>query len=329
MQKEINNNTLIKTISDYVDLESIPGNILYAQKLRYKYDCYDLYRIGRFDGIIFDKYGKGIYPHDIAEINGKYIFFYPHIQENKSNKIMEKKIIEIIDKVGFSEQYCRHVWYIAQSKLTGECTVVRATNQDMEPYEIPEIRTVLSNQPNIGAIDIVACENDFILSDNKDRKNDTQPFPPERYRSIFTIYNRTDSCLYWETPADSLGYFAWVNGKDTLRLHMQTTYLEDMKIDDPDYNYDFQKVYRFDISCEDARSFFSKIPKKNYYNDLYNLMRDSIFYFPYIEKYKMKTPDSCYYPKQKIKVMFPVECGYTLITPQKNYHFEDGHFIDK
>ena len=327
-QNKMKREALIKAISDSVDFKLLPEKIMYIVSYRYDYGDYDLYRLGGFEYFFGGVNGEDLFPHDIAEVNGKYLFFYPPFNSGKTGrKETKKKSIEIVEETGIPKlkQRSKYTWYVMQSRLTGKCTVVRAVNTDIESYEIPEVRTVLSNQPSTGDIDIVACNNCFVQGDVHGTLDVPFTFPVS-FSSIFTIYNRKNSCLYWGEP-DSLGYFAWVNGRDTLYLNAKEYYLEDKYIDDPDYNYDSQKAYRFEISSGNAYPFFSKLPMKDFHQHLYSLMRDSVFYIPNVDRYKAGAPDSCYYPKQKIKVMFPVECGFKYRTSDTNYYYEKGNLI--
>lgn len=317
-QTEKNKKSLICAVKECVESGGLSEKVIGVYKSHLNRGDYELYFIRQFEGLVVDE----DFINEIIEWEGRYILLCSNVNTGISEEVESKFTKETVDEVNDL------LFYFVQCRITGKSLLVKAVNRHVEPYEIPEIRefTCSENIFKKNNIEIIATSYSFDALENYVLEEDTLSFFPINYRAEFTIYNRSDSCLFFGSPCDSLGYFAIVNGNDTLYLGAKLAALSDYRIDDPDYIEDPEKFVRFSVTSEGNTDFFSRIEPRNYHQNLLNLLRDSIFYIPY-PFHAGYVNSNCIYPSKKIKVITPIEIVYTFSTPFHSYYCINGSLI--
>lgn len=313
-QQERNKTELINAISQCIDSGEFKGKIIGVYRLDYSYKDHDVYLIGQYYGIAEGE----AYPYEIIQLKDKHVFLF----SNKEKELPHDKVDKIQNELDEIQNNASTAFYFAQCKTSDKNLLVHAVNAYIEPYEIPEIRDFTCSDMLVkkNNIEIIVTDYNFDAVDNYiTTHNDTMLYFPTNYTGIISIYNRTDSCIFFPME-EKYGKFAIVNYKDTLHLSTEEISLADMDIDDPDYKFDKQKITRAIISSEIDLSFFEKlINNDNYEKKILSLLRDSIFYLPNSSEYKEHGDRSFIYPKEKIKVITPIEAKYTFVTPKYRY----------
>ncbi len=311
-QEDKNKKDLIDAVKKCINSGELPGKLVEVHRSHIdRGDC-ELYFIRQFGGLIVD---EG-FLNEIIEWKGKKILLCSNVDTGISEEVVDKLTEEIVDSAWNST-----VFFFIQCKTTGKSLLVKPANRRVEIYEIPEIREFTCSEDIYikENIEIIATSYSFDAFDNYVLGEDTLKYFPIRYEGYFTIYNRSDSCLFFGSPNDSFGYFAIINGHDTLYLDAHPASLDNDRIKSLDHEEDTGKFMRFSVSSEANPKFFRGIANRNYYQKLRKLLQDSIFYFPsrYYGEYISK---KCIYPKEKLKVITPKEVVYTFGTPSRLYY---------
>ncbi len=299
IQKE-KKDELANAIIECINSGDFFDNTIGVYQAKDYYEDYDLYCIVGFKGIII---GDN-YPYKIETIKDKYVFFYSYEYES----LPEDTVNMFIEKIGEYEGMSATAYYFMQCKTTNNNLLVRAINDYIEPYEIPEIRNFNCSDKSWQKNDIEIILNNFCLKGLNDHSIDFSNYAPINYIATLAIYNRTDSCLFFGLPEDSLGYFAIINKKDTLRLLAKSIYRYNYFNDDPNHIMDPERIAQFDIFWSNIDfSFFNNVTGDNSYSKLLKLLQDSLFYIPNVDKYSKLEKLNCIFPQKKIKVITPIE----------------------
>jgi len=131
-QEDKNEERLIETIAKCIESEAFPEKTVGVYKKRENYDGYSLFIITKFYGITDEE----AYPYKISKIKDKYIFFF-----SRSEKpLCEEYVDKIIEETGEIEGSSKAQFYYAQCKTSDKSLLVRTINNNIKPYDIPEIR---------------------------------------------------------------------------------------------------------------------------------------------------------------------------------------------
>lgn len=326
-QEKQNRADLINAVIECIDSEAFPTKIIAVDESDFDYGDYRHYSISGSRYI----YGGEMSPYKIMELKNKYVFFY----SNRKKSLPRKYVNDIIEKYDdydyFKGLYSNVMFYFLQCKKTGKNILRHVANSEMYSYEIPELRDFsCSDVPFIKKP--FELLSDFYSFDVLDKyvsgKKKVHSFP-KNYSAAITVYNRTDSCLFFHGVDTTFGFWCIIHGSDTLRLHAKKSSKPEIIIDDPTYKEDPENIDCLFLTSDDNVDFFNRISStsRDYHQDLHALVRDSLFYIPNVANYELRKKDDCIYPTEKVKVIVPIDIKYSYKTPKFEYRYRGGKLI--
>lgn len=262
--------------------------------------------------------GEYLFPSEIIEYKSKFICIFKEGQEELS----EETVFEITDF--YNQQYgitSTIAWYLGISKNENKSFFIKSVDDEI-PEDYIELWPIIFKGYNPKAtINIIIPYTSYKVI--KEDKNNKLPFSPVKFYGPIYIRNMTDSIIPFSLSAETGGCFAVVNGKDTLTMDIDRKIndLDQTKIElEPNENYKFmfQSIYN-DL-------FFNSLDKDNLLKQLFNLERDSIFYFRK-ETNNVKTEQLV---SDKIKVLKSEYRQFTMYLSEtgKWYRSREGELIE-
>lgn len=315
---------LMNAVIEVIDSNAFPEKIIAVMKSSYDYKDHHLYYICVFR----DNITPDLYPYKVREVKDKIVFFYSLEEE----KLPEEPVDEIIEKYydrGYNAIKSNTIFFFAKCKTTDKKLLYHAANEFMLPCEIPEIRDFYcSSEPDKKqAIEIITEYFHIHALDYNGLGSDTISKHPYRIDLMVYVYNRTDSCLFFDGLNTSLGEFMLMKENDTLRFS-PSVYYGSRIIDDPTLVEDPQRILGLQLSSDEDVSFFDNINPDCLHDNLTSLIRDSLYYFPNKDAYELSNTQ-CLFPKSKIQIITVPEIEYRYVTPSYTYLYFSGRFADK
>lgn len=319
-------NDLINAVIETIDSKVFPEKIIAVIKSDYDYGSYDLYHIKGYR----DYMTTDVYPYKIMKLRDKLVFFFAF-------EDVEELLQEEVDKIVEENYNCKNwgdpcssiAYYFIQCKETGKKLLHRVVNQYVRSFEVPEIRdfSCFSEYIKKNDIEIITEEYHLYALDNYALGNDTIINFPHSLDVIMSVYNRSDTCLFFDGTNTSFGNFKLVNESDTLRFTAKLV-PDSWITDDSNYKENPEKYFRLRICSDENISFFSNIDRNNFHNNLISLIQDSLYYFPNENIYRFYG-DKCVFPLKNIKVITPSEGRYIYFTPAYIYIYSNGKLISE
>ncbi|NDV60160.1 hypothetical protein [Bacteroides sp. 519] len=323
-QKQSHEEDLMNAIIEVIDSNAFPEKIIAVIKSEFDYEDYHLYRIRGFR----DYMTPDPYPYKIKEIKNKIVFFYFSEEEELAEEPVDKIIEEHYD-YDYYNINSSTAFFFVQCKTTGKKLLHHAVNEYMQPYEIPEIRDFSCSSGLIKkqSIEVITDFFNIYALDYQGLGSDTISKHPKSIDLVVYVYNRTDSCLFFDGLNTSFGKFMLIKGNDTLQFN-PSLYGGSRIIDDSTFVEDPEKSLELRIESDENLSFFNKINPNHFHEDLISLIRDSLYYIPNQEFYESSN-HQCISPKGKIKVFTAPITAYRYTTPNYVYAYGNGKFLWK
>lgn len=329
---------LITVVKTCIDSGEIKEKLV--QVVKSDYGDYILYYInGSYEADITLSIDSILTPTKKIKYNKKVILFFEldkHKDKTSAVCVSENNIVN----TGSSSVN----WFYLVNKKTKEEFLIRNEDKETSPYDVSIIRDKITKRAtkDTTPIDIVATNIRINCIEKLSYPTKAKCCFPYNIQVDFTIYDRTNSCYLFNSPLDSLGMFILLNKNDTLVIEtaidadrwyteyksikkQKTKELIPGKYYSCDKNWDICGYYRGQSKNEEV--FFNKIPRRHFQLDLYNMLKDSLFYIPNENTYNEYATRICNYSNKRIKIYFPIDNFYRFETPSSTYVYKKGILV--
>lgn len=267
--------TALQQVKDLIDQNRFTSKyvILYEVKSD---DLGSIYKIRPADSPIEE--GSLERPVEVIKYGGKFICF---ISPTAQSEISHKKLSELTsfenDDTSDSFLY-KDVWYLGVSKDGRKHSLAFYTEADarafsLYTYVFPKLWEFLSEEYSEANPPRFALGQYILTVDDVDKSKESLQEHLESFRGFIYYSNSEDEYFMEEKKKSNKPFFAVLNGKDTLELVIN---------DKSEQHLYFESVSK--------PLFFKVLPMKDTWHSLYDLIRDSTFYFQYTDGKYVRFP---------------------------------------
>ena len=309
------------------------------------YDDFVLYYInGSSDGIIETAIDFMLTPSKIMKYKNKRILFFElNNRENTNNPV--EFLEDDFNLTGYSDVS----WFYLVNKKTKKEVLIRNEAWQTSPFDVSIIRDLITNRSinDTISMDIAVRGISFDCVEESNHLTNTKEIHTHKLIMNFGVYSRGNSYYPTCPPLDSLGKFVLLYKKDTLVIetaHDISDLLyeqgghrkikrEKIKVLIPGKYYSYNMAwdicgcYRGESEKNDA--FFKKIPQKTFQLDLYNILKDSLYYIPNRDTHNKQDKTIEHFPNGRIKIFFAADKCYTFDTQDSAYSYRKAKFMHK
>lgn len=327
---------LVAFVEACIDSSEIKENMIHV--CENDYENYQLYYIYGNDVATISLLDTTLFPTNVIKYKDKQILLFEIGKKSIDNDAAQNLMR------GFSDSLSTVNWFYLVDKKTKDGIFVRNEELGTAAFDVPIIRDRLNERSlrNAAPIDIGVSAIWFDASDLNDSLGGNTLLFPYKLNVNFTIYDRGGACNTFDTPLDSLGKFVLLYERDTLVINAKinfasryTEYTETKKQKIKEiipgryfsHNKDWDICGFYSGKSANDEQFFKNIPLIDFYQNLYRILRDSLYYIPNetaSEKYFKK---ECNYPKKRIRIFFPPNMWCVFYDSPKEQVYQQGKLI--
>lgn len=209
-------------------------------------------------------------PEKVIEYKGQFICF---ISPTAQSDISYKKLLEMTDFENDTDSTFydihRNVWFLGVSKDGKKHSLVNYLDADartfnLYTYAFPKLWKYFSKDNNEKNPPRFILGQYNLIVDNTNKSKDSLKEHLQAIRAEIYYYNNNDEYFIEAKSEENKPFFAVLNGKDTLKFNFKDTL--------------YQHLW---LESTPNSSFFKVLPEDKTWYNLYNLMRDSTFYFQF------------------------------------------------